>query len=293
MDIKQRLVDIAAVVDARLEELFLTKKPALLWDSMAYSIKAGGKRLRPALNILAAELLEVPMAQTLDIACALEMIHTYSLIHDDLPALDDDALRRGKPSNHMVYGEAQAILAGDGLLSYAFEVMLNNAMAYSGNMRAQLAAVRRVSVAAGVHGMVAGQVLDVALEGQAISEADLIFIHTHKTADMIVGALLSGAELGCPTEQQCAALTCYGQNVGLVFQIVDDVLDVTADASLGKTTGKDARAHKTTFASRFGVKSALALAGEYNQKAKQSLAIFGEKASALCALADEMLTRKK
>lgn len=289
--IKERMTELAARMDARLAELFRVKEPKLLWDSMYYSVKAGGKRLRPVLNFLAAELIGADPAETLDIACAIEMIHTYSLIHDDLPALDNDTLRRGNPTNHVVYGEAQAILAGDGLLSYAFETMLANAMKY--DAKRHLRAVSRVAAAAGAHGMVAGQVLDVALEGKGVTEDQLTFIHNHKTADMIVGALLSGLELGDPTAEQLAAVERYGRGIGLVFQIVDDVLDVIADESLGKTTGKDAAAAKTTYASKYGIEGAMKLAEEENEKAKAALDIFGSAADELKELADLMLKRRK
>ena len=289
--IKQRLAELTEIVDRRLRELFPGKEPQLLWDSMYYSVEAGGKRLRPALNIMAAELMGVKAEETVDVACSIEMIHTYSLIHDDLPALDNDTMRRGKPSNHMVFGEAQSILAGDGLLSYAFETMIANAMKYG--KISHIRAMNRVAKAAGVHGMVAGQVLDVAMEGKVLTDGQLEFIHTHKTADMIVGALLSGLELGDPTAEQLDALERYGRGIGLVFQIVDDVLDVTADETLGKTVGKDAAAGKMTFASKFGIDGAMKLAEEYNGQAKAALAIFGDKAEPLRQLADMLLYRRK
>ncbi len=153
--IEKKLTEITNTVNSRLQELFEKKEPALLWDSMYYSVKAGGKRLRPALNIMACSLRGADTAETLDIACAIEMIHTYSLIHDDLPALDNDDLRRGQPSNHTVFGEAQAILAGDGLLSYAFETMLENAKKYPEHALRHIDAIGAVARAAGVRGMVA------------------------------------------------------------------------------------------------------------------------------------------
>ena len=291
--IQQRLESITCTVNQRLKELFSSKRPELLWESMEYSVKAGGKRLRPALNILASEIVGADLKETLDIACAIEMIHTYSLIHDDLPALDNDDLRRGIPSNHKVFGEAQAILAGDGLLSYAFETMLKNALANSDNAACQLRAINYVAHAAGVEGMVAGQVLDVALEGKPVSDDDLSFIHAHKTADMIVGSLLSGASLRNISEDEISAFKIYGELIGLVFQIVDDVLDVTADETLGKTTGKDARDNKTTFASKYGIDGAMRLAEKYNEQAKSALDIFGGRADELKELADMLLYRRK
>ena len=291
--IEKRLAEITDTVNARLEILFSEKRPELLWRSMYYSVKAGGKRLRPALNIMTAELLGAQPGETLDIACAIEMIHTYSLIHDDLPALDNDELRRGQPSNHMVFGEAQAILAGDGLLSYAFETMLANAAAHGDNAIRQLAAISYVARAAGASGMVAGQVLDVALEGKTVSDDELEFIHEHKTADMITGAVLSGAALRTEDKEILGALERYARGIGLVFQIVDDVLDVTADAGLGKTVGKDARDNKMTFASKYGIDGAMALAEKYTSAAKAELDIFGDKAEYLKELADMLLHRRK
>ena len=291
--LKERLNEICGIVDDRLKELLSSRVPELLWDSMAYSVYAGGKRVRPALHIMAARLLDEDIRQNLDIACAIEMIHTYSLIHDDLPALDNDKLRRGKPTNHVVFGEAQAILAGDGLLSYAFEVMLNNAARNEDNIYNHMLAMREVAHAAGVFGMVAGQVQDVAMEGRSISEEELKYIHAHKTGDMITGALLSGIMIHSPSEEQCDALRVYGEKIGLVFQIVDDVLDVTAGEELGKTVGKDARDGKTTYASLYGVNGAMKLAEEQNILAKQALSIFGDSAGELCDFADYMLNRKK
>lgn len=291
--LKERLGNIAAAVDKRLEELLAEREPGLLWRSMEYSVSAGGKRLRPALNIMAAELVGAHEEETLDNACAIEMIHTYSLIHDDLPALDNDELRRGRPSNHMVFGEAQAILAGDGLLSYAFQIMLENALRHGSNLLGQINAAQCVANAAGVFGMVAGQVLDVELEGKTATDEQISYIHEHKTADMIVGALLSGASLRELPPDRMAAIETYGRRIGLVFQIVDDVLDVTADASLGKTLGKDARDNKTTFASKYGVDGAMELAAKYNEEAKSALKIFGGYADELIELADMLLARRK
>lgn len=291
--IKERMSAICDMVDMRLRELLKTRTPKLLWDSMAYSVSAGGKRVRPVLNIMAANLLNQNIEQNLDIACAIEMIHTYSLIHDDLPALDNDDLRRGRATNHVVFGEAQAILAGDGLLSYAFEVMINNALRYPENLNNHILAIKHVIHAAGAEGMVAGQVQDVAFEGERISEEELAFIHRHKTGDMITGSLLSGIQLHSPSQEQFDALREYGEEMGLVFQIVDDVLDVTADKDLGKTLGKDQRDGKTTFASLYGVDGAMKLAKEHNEKAKDALGIFNDKACLLREFADLMLDRRK
>lgn len=292
MDIKEKLGHLKEQIDRRLFELMDNGAPKLLADSMAYSVHAGGKRLRPALALLAAELLSEDTKEALDLACALELIHTYSLIHDDLPALDNDVLRRGKPTNHVVFGEAQAILAGDGLLNYAYEVMLQNALRHPENALNHLKAIQIAAEAAGIRGMVAGQVMDVSLEGKEIGFEELSFIHAHKTGDMIKGALLAGLQIYSPGEEEKAAVLEYGRSVGLAFQIVDDILDVTAGAELGKSTGKDAKSGKTTYASFFGIGESRKKADELTEAAKASLGRFGEKAGHLKALADFMLTRK-
>ena len=291
--IGKRMGEMGAVVEARLDVLLAGREPALLWDSMAYSIQAGGKRLRPVLHLLANEMGGGDAAEALDMACAIEMIHTYSLIHDDLPALDNDTLRRGKATNHVVFGEAQAILTGDALLNYAYETMIANGLAHPQNLRAHLQAMSIVAAAAGVGGMIAGQVVDVAKEGEPISQEELTYIHTHKTADMITGALLSGLELAGPDGAGRAALEEYGRCIGLVFQIVDDVLDITAGEELGKTTGKDAHSGKTTYPTLYGVEGSLKIARDKNEQAKAALEPFGNKAEWLRLIADSMLTRRK
>ena len=278
-------------VEKRLAELLQIRTPELLWDSMAYSVKAGGKRLRPVLHLMAAEL-KGSSEENLDIACAIEMIHTYSLIHDDLPALDNDTLRRGRATNHVVFGEAQAILAGDGLLNYAYEVMLQNAARFPENSFAHLRAISLVAAAAGVGGMIAGQVQDVHLEGEPIGFEELSYIHRHKTGDMITGALLSGLELHDPAEEERRALCLYGENVGLVFQIVDDVLDITAGTELGKTVGKDAKSGKTTYPTLFGIEKSMEIASQKTEQAVAALEIFsGPVVYELTALAEQMLHR--
>ena len=276
---KEKLAELKALVEERLSQLMQNGAPQLLRDSMAYSLEAGGKRIRPAMNLMANELLGGDRAEALDLACAIEM--------------DNDTLRRGRATNHVVFGEAQAILAGDGLLNYAYEVMLNNALRHPENAAAHLEAIAIMARAAGVGGMIAGQVQDVSLEGKEISFEQLSYIHAHKTGDMITGALLSGLELCHPAQQQREALRRYGENVGLVFQIVDDVLDVTAGEELGKSRGKDALEGKTTYASLFGVEQSMRIAKEKNEEAKKALEVFGSKAEMLCALADSMLSRKK
>lgn len=291
MEIREKLNQLKALVETRLSELAPLEAPGLLKESMMYSLSAGGKRLRPAMHLLAAELAGGQVEQCLDMACAIEMIHTYSLIHDDLPALDNDVLRRGRATNHVVYGEAQAILAGDGLLNYAYETMLHNAERYPAQASRFLKAIGIIAKAAGVTGMIAGQVMDVALEGKQVDFSQLQYIHAHKTGDMIAGALLSGAALFTEDAGLLTAVERYGRNVGLVFQIVDDILDITAGVELGKTRGKDAEEGKITYPSLFGMERSRQIAKEKTEEAKAALAPFGGNAELLCQLADMMLER--
>jgi len=281
------------LADKRLEELMASRVPELLWDSMAYSVRAGGKRLRPAMCMMAAEVVGGKAEDVQDIACAFEMIHTYSLIHDDLPAMDDDVLRRGMATNHVVFGEAQAILAGDGLLSYAFETLFRDIKAHPESMAARIDAAAEVARAAGVEGMLAGQVVDVDKEGGDISEEELHYIHEHKTAAMIIGSLAAGAIACGASEEQIAALRTYGADIGLVFQMIDDVLDITGGEELGKSRGKDARDGKLTYPVLYGIEGTLERAAETTEHAKEALSIFGDKADKLKQLADMLLTRKK
>lgn len=291
MEVREKLIQLKDLVENRLSELLPAEAPELLRDSMMYSLLAGGKRLRPAMHLLAAELVDGQVEQCLDMACAIEMIHTYSLIHDDLPALDNDVLRRGRATNHVVYGEAQAILAGDGLLNCAYETMLRNALRYPSQANKFLKAIEIIAKAAGVTGMIAGQVMDVALEGQQVDFSQLQYIHAHKTGDMITGALLSGAALFTENAELLASVESYGRNVGLVFQIVDDILDITAGEELGKSRGKDAEEGKVTYPSLFGIEKSRQIAKEKTEAAKAALAPFGNKADMLCQLADMMLER--
>lgn len=284
----------AEIVNLRLAELLEREGiNPLLKESMAYSLNAGGKRLRPVLNILAHLLRADDYAQTLDIACAIEMIHTYSLIHDDLPAMDNDDLRRGKPTNHKIFGEAQAILAGDGLLNTAFEVILETIERYPDANMIKAASI--VAKSAGVSGMIAGQAADIAWEKQDISDEMLSYIHEKKTGAMITGALLSGIVAAGGSAEDNEAVKIYGENIGLAFQIIDDILDTTAtDAELGKTPGKDIKFGKNTYVTRYGKEEAYRIAAECTRKACAALErTFGTRAAALIGIAQQMLNRKK
>ncbi len=283
---------IADLVGRRLETLMDERcEPGLLHDSMSYSLKAGGKRLRPVLCMMSAGLFG-DMGQALDLACAIEMIHTYSLIHDDLPCMDNDVLRRGKPTNHVVFGEAQALLAGDGLLNGAFEVMLAVAL-----KEKHLDAVRAMAIiaeAAGINGMIAGQSADLEFEGKDVDEQVLHYIHERKTAALIKASVASGAALLHASEEDLKALKTYGSCLGLVFQIVDDILDEEGDAGkLGKSTGKDKDSDKMTFARVYGIDASRRIAKEKTDEAVNALDRFGERALGLKALARAMLVRDR
>jgi geranylgeranyl diphosphate synthase type II len=269
------------LVDKKLDELLPKESvsPSTLHKAMRYSIFAGGKRLRPALVLAAAEAVGGTYEEALPAACAVEMIHTYSLIHDDLPAMDDDDLRRGRPTNHKVFGEAMAILAGDGLLTYAFEVLTINAKPAT-----VAALVRSVAKGVGTQGMVGGQVLDMEGEGQPATLDSVRAI----AACCEAGALASGSG---PTEFE--HLAKYGQNIGLAFQIVDDILDLTSTPEqLGKTPGKDAKTGKATYPAVLGVEKSKAEAARLAAEAFDALKIFGSRATTLDALGRFVLERQ-
>ncbi len=264
-----------------------------LSEAMAYSLNAGGKRLRPALLMAACELSDGDLGDALPLAAAVEMIHTYSLIHDDLPAMDDDDYRRGKPSNHKVFGEGIAILAGDGLLNYAFQVMLEF-LPYARDRDDYAKAVLELSNRAGVWGMIAGQTADLlfAAGSGEPTVAELNYIHNHKTADLISGALLAGALVAGADQRLLEALRTYGSFFGLAFQIKDDLLDLQGDASLlGKSVGKDQRENKLTFPALYGEEKAAAMLQECTENARAALEPFGEGAEFLCEMAARMAVR--
>ena len=227
-----------------------------LREAMFYSLEAGGKRLRPCLMLAVCEMLGGDIAKALPFACSLEMIHTYSLIHDDLPCMDDDDMRRGRPSNHKVFGEAMAVLAGDGLLSFAFENMLSAAQ--KSGERGAISAALEIAKRAGAAGMVTGQAADIEYEGASEQTEEMLhFIHMHKTADMLSAAVLAGALIAGTDDETLSALGLYSEKMGLLFQITDDILDMKGDPKLmGKTLGKDKEQGKLTYASLLGLEGA-------------------------------------
>jgi len=258
--------------------------PESLQNAIDHSLFAGGKRLRPALALGACEIIGGDDTSALPAACALEMVHTYSLIHDDLPAMDDDDLRRGRPTCHIVYGEALAILAGDALLTMAFDIA-----AQSGNALL----IQEIARAAGVAGMVGGQVLDLEGEGKRLSLDAMRQVHACKTGALIRVAVRSGALLGGATPQQMAALTQYGESIGLAFQIADDILDVTStDEVLGKPVGSDAENEKSTYPALLGIEKSKELANQAVEKAVTALDSFGTEADAFRALARYIVDRE-
>lgn len=272
----------------------LKKVPAYdetLEKAMEYSLMAGGKRLRPVLLMAAADAVGKDGAAFLTTGCAIEMIHTYSLIHDDLPAMDNDDYRRGKPTNHKVFGDGIAVLAGDALLTLAFEVMLRQEGAAPETL---VTVVSEMSRAAGPYGMVGGQVLDLEGEGRRLDLAALRKIHMGKTGALFCAAIRSGAILAGAKEEELAALTLYAERFGLAFQITDDILDVTGDeAAIGKPVGSDVRNEKATYVTLTSLEEAKKLAGDAVDEAVAALDIFGERATFLRDLALFLLGRKK
>ncbi|WP_019122831.1 polyprenyl synthetase family protein [Brevibacillus massiliensis] len=269
--------------------------PPRLYESMAYSLAAGGKRLRPVLVLAVLEAFGKPLEWGVPYAVALEMIHTYSLIHDDLPAMDDDDLRRGKPTNHKVYGEATAILAGDALLTRAFahiaEAYLHHP-AVTAETTVKL--IAELGLRAGAAGMVGGQMADIEGEGRSLSLGELEYIHRHKTGDLLLAALLGGGYLAQASEPEIAALAKYGTCIGLAFQIKDDILNVEGDASLmGKAVGSDEQRQKATYPALLGLQEAKDRLASLVAEAKSALVQAGIAADSLTQLADYVKDRQK
>ena len=267
--------------------------PKYLCESMRYSLLAGGKRIRPVLLLAVCDMLGGEIEQAKIHAAALEMIHTYSLIHDDLPGMDDDDYRRGKPTNHKVYGVGHAILAGDGLLNYAYECMLQNALAHEDNMRGLLEAANAIAGYAGVSGMIAGQSLDLLSEHMEPEKGRLQYIHSHKTAYLLTAPLIAAAHICGASEDELAALCGFGAHVGLAFQIDDDLLDVQGDiALLGKQTGMDEQRGKMTWPALVGVEAARERSRQLWDGALSLIAPFGERAWFLRSFALSLRDRK-
>lgn len=279
------------IVERELKRRAKFKGYGDLGEAMQYALLGGGKRLRPILVLAACEAVGGKVADAYPAACAIEMIHTYSLVHDDLPSMDDDDLRRGRPTTHKKYDEATAILVGDALLTQAFTVLTDpKDVRLSAKKRAELVLV--LSQAAGWRGMVGGQALDMAAEKQQISLKELRALHGAKTGALLTAALSMGAVVGGASAKKREALERYGKNIGLGFQVVDDILDVTADtATLGKPAGSDEGHDKSTFPKLMGLEKSRKEAGRLIAKAKKELEPFGKKADPLRALADYIESR--
>jgi geranylgeranyl diphosphate synthase type II len=267
--------------------------PPVIFEAARYSLLAGGKRLRPILCLAAAEAVGGEASKVLPVACALEFIHTYSLIHDDLPAMDNDDYRRGRPTSHKVFGEDIAILAGDALLTEAFGLMARRALQPGITAESLLAVIGEVADAAGWFGMVGGQVLDVRSEGTGADSETLHEIHRRKTGAMILVSLRAGAILSGAPEAALAALSDYGRKIGLAFQIADDILNVEGDrVLLGKQTGSDAARGKVTFPALLGIEASRARAEELVAGAVAALALFDDRADPLRRIARYVLKRQ-
>ena len=295
IDVPAYLKDRARVVDEALERLLPpeSEPPETLHRAMRYSVFAGGKRLRPVLVIAGAEAVGGRAEDVLPTACAMECIHTYSLIHDDLPAMDDDDYRRGQLTNHKVFGEAMAILAGDGLLTLAFRLVADNFAAGGASAAALREVLVDIADGAGTRGMVGGQVVDIESEGQAVSPATLDYIHLHKTAALIRTSMRIGAVIAGATPAQVRTFTEAGTSLGLAFQIVDDILDVESTTEqLGKTAGKDQAQQKATYPAIHGLQASRTRARDLIAAAERSLAELGPRAEPLRALARFIFERK-
>ncbi len=294
MDLKDYLQNRSVLVDQGLERWLPGEDvlPRSLHKAMRYSVFAGGKRLRPILMIAACESVGGHARQVLHAACAMEMVHTYSLIHDDLPAMDDDNFRRGRPTNHKVHGEATAILAGDALLTEAFRLLADAEANLSIPPDRVLKVVELVARYAGSQGMVGGQVVDMESEGKEIDFPTLEYIHTHKTGGLILASVQVGALLGGASDSQITAIKRFGGAAGLAFQIADDILDVVGDQEqLGKNIGSDQARGKATYPAVLGLDEARQRADELCEIAVSALAPLGEPAEILQELARYIVNR--
>ena len=294
-DLKPYLENQRRDIDHALETLMdRISGPGRLRDAMHHSVMAGGKRLRPVLCVAAAQAVGGGAADVMEAACALEMIHTYSLIHDDLPAMDDDDLRRGRATCHVAFDEATAILAGDGLLTMAFEVLMTAGWQHPRNAASWLQAGRVIARASGCRGMVEGQMRDMAAEERHLQLDELRQMHALKTGALITAAVQSGAVLGGGNTAQVDTLVRYARRIGLAFQVTDDILNVEGDPNLmGKAVGTDEARQKSTYPSLMGLDQSKAYARHLVDQALESLTFFGPAAAPLSAIARYILERKR
>jgi len=286
MDFNKYLEDKTNIINKALDEYLPSeeKPPSNIHKAIRYSVFAGGKRIRPILTLATAELFGRNAESVLKTACGIELIHTFSLVHDDLPCIDNDDFRRGKPSNHKVFGEAIALLAGDALLFSGFDLIIENSENKEIKKQSILKLLKEVSFYVGTENMLGGQVEDVTLNNEDITKESLINLYTKKTAALICLAIRAGAILSGANKEQLKALSKYGENIGLAFQITDDILDIMQDQ-------RDAG--KPTYAGKYGIKESKSESERLIKEAKDSLKIFNHKTEALSNIADYLLTRKK
>ncbi len=292
MGLKDYLQTRQAQIDSALNRYLprAATKPATIHKAMRYSLFAGGKRLRPILTLAAAEACGGTPDRALPAACAVECIHTYSLIHDDLPCMDDDDLRRGRPTSHKVYGEGIAVLAGDALLTIAFEIL---ASARPTSRYSAAALISELAIASGSRHLIAGQVLDLENEGKKVTGDTLKFIHRSKTAALLTSSIRLGAMSANASPAKLDSLTQFGQSLGLAFQVIDDILDVTQTTEkLGKTAGKDVAATKATYPAIFGLERSRVEAHRLTSEAHGALKPFGKKGAILQEIAAYLLDRE-
>ncbi|MHC2994446.1 MAG: polyprenyl synthetase family protein [Candidatus Atribacteria bacterium] len=286
MNFEKYLNDKRNIIDKALDEFLPSeeKSPSIIHKAMRYSVFSGGKRLRPILTLATAELLGKEIETVLNTACGIELIHTFSLIHDDLPCIDNDDFRRGKPSNHKVFGEAIALLTGDALLVSGFETIVKNSEVKEIKKQSVLKVIKEISYYIGTDNMLGGQVEDISPENKNITKEDLYNMYMKKTAALICASIRAGAILSDANQRQLKALTRYGENIGLAFQIVDDILDIMQDQ---KEMGKP------TYPNKYGIKESKIEAERLIIEAKNSLKIFKHKAEVLNNLADYIISREK
>lgn len=296
-DFKSQLMVKVNEINLSLEKAFQNNldTPDVIVDAMKYSLFAGGKRLRPILMLETCRALEGDIDVIMPLALGMEMIHTYSLIHDDLPAMDDDDLRRGKPTNHKVFGDAMAILAGDGLLNYAVETMLQGTNGLSGAVLLNyISAMKTIMGASGILGMIGGQVADMLSEDQVLGLDEMDYIHLHKTAALLEACVQSGCIIAEAEPATQGRLISYSHRIGLAFQIVDDILDIEGDETeLGKPIGSDEKNHKSTFVSLYGLEASKIRVDELEKEALEMLKPIGERTAFLQELASYICRRRK
>lgn len=294
MSWENQLKEYVELTNKSLENLMIMEKQEnqILIESMNYSIFAGGKRLRPVIALAAFELFSFELEKVIPYACGIEMIHTYSLIHDDLPAMDNDDYRRGKATNHKVFGEGIAILAGDGLLNHSFEMMLKHALTQN-PMEPYVRSIYEIAKAAGINGMLGGQTVDLQSENRKIPPETLEYIHLNKTAALIAASFKIGGIIGNASEEDVENMKYIGENLGLAFQIKDDILDIIGDQSkLGKKVGSDVDNHKSTYPSMYGLECSKQKVQELTNNVYRTLSRYGDKSRFLFSLCDYLVDRE-